>query len=122
MEDPFLKGFILGFPELSGSLDLIFDSWLMYGKFWGATSGPVAKPAKVSVVITLTGDSLGGTGDYANHMMKFEIPGVMIKSFEAPVELRDRIIQTATLEAVRGVVGADTTLIKTTLATSLATP
>ena len=122
MDDPFLKGFILGFPELSGSIDLMFNDWGMYGKFWGAASAPIAKPAKASITLTLTGDTLGGTGDYASHLMKVEMPSVMIKAFESPVEIRDKIVQSATLDMVRGAAGADTTLMKVTLANALALP
>jgi len=122
MDDPYLKGFILGFPEVSGSIDMLFNDWGMYGKFWGATSAPIAKPAKATITITLTGDTLGGAGDYANHMMKVELPSVMIKAFESPVEMRDKIVQSTTLEPIRGTSGSDTTLIKVTLANALALP
>lgn len=120
MDDPFLQGFILGQPEFSGDIDLLFKDWLAYEKFWGAASAPVAKPAKILLKLTLLGDATTGTGEFANHTLKLELPAVMITNVDDPVEKRDKIIQSMSIDAVNGTIDSVVTMVRLTMICTVA--
>jgi hypothetical protein len=115
MNDPFLKCFLGGAPEANGEMDVIFNNWDAYENFWGATSGPVAQPANVALVIELTGPSLGGAGEFANHDLKIQCPAVAVNAIDDPVELRNKILQTCSLSCARGQISSDTVLARFTV-------
>ena len=122
MNDAFLKGFLPGEASIEGSLDLIFKSWTAYEKFWGATSAPIQAPAYSILDIDFTGPALGGTGDYANHRMRWQLPAVRINAIDDPFERRDKIMQSVSFEGFRGTIGTDVTIVKVILANTIETP
>jgi len=123
MNDAFLKAFLAGPATLEGSVDLLFRSWTAYEKFWGGTTGPVAEPAKAAMMLDFLGPVLtGGSGDYANHRMKWLIPSIILPSVEEPFEERDAIIQTVNFQGQRGTIGAETHLCNVILVNDVASP
>jgi len=119
MNDAFLKGFIPGEATIEGSLDLMFKSWEAYQKFWGGASGPVAEPAMAALSLDFTGPSIGGSGEFTNHRMKWQLPAVQIHSIDNPFRLRDKIMQTVTFSGVRGVIDATSLLCRVILINSI---
>lgn len=122
MNDAFLKGFLAGQATLEGSVDLIWKDWVAYEKFWGGSSGPVASPAKAAMSFDFFGPTLGGTGEYTNHRMKWRVPSIVLPSVEEPFEGRDAIIQTVNFQAARGTIDAATHLCAVDLVNEVAGP
>jgi hypothetical protein len=116
-----LQCFIGGAPKASGSMDLIFNNWTAYTKFWGASSGPVEQPVPVALSMKFTGPSLGGAGEFANHGFKIQCPSVTVKAINDPVELRDKIIQSVDFVCSRGAISPTTLLTRFTLWNTIAT-
>jgi len=121
MNDAFLKGFIPGMATIEGSMDLLFRSWTAYEKFWGDASGPVDAPALAALDLDFKGPTLGGTGEFEFHRMRWQLPAVQIHSIEDPFERRDKIMQTVTFSGVRGTIDGTNLLVKCTLYNTLAT-
>jgi len=122
MNDSFLQGFIPGMASIEGSLDILFKSWDAYEKFWGQASGPKEKPDYAALDVDFKGAALGGTGEYEFHRMRWQLPAIRISSVNDPFERRDKIVQSCDFKGARGTIGTDTTIVKVTLANTMATP
>jgi len=120
MNDAFLKGFSPGEATLEGTVDLLFLDWKAQELFWGGASAPVAEPALSVMDLDFTGPALGGTGEYTNHRMRWQMPAVQLTSIDDPFAMRDKIIQTVGFKCLRGTFDSVTTLVEVTLANTVA--
>ena len=115
MNDRFLKGHLPMQSKLEGSMDLLYNSWDAYESFWGGTDGPQATVSNVALSVYVTGPSLGGSGDFANHEMRWEMPTIQYTGIEEPFERRDKIMQTVNFKGARGSVSGGTALCQAIL-------
>ena len=119
MTDHLLKGFLGGNFSVKGSLDLLFNDFDALELFWGGATGPVKSPTETSLQVDLVGPTLGGAGDYANHLIRLELPKIILPSASAPVEQMNKIIQTVPFTAFRGTIDAGTHVCRLTVANTL---
>lgn len=87
---------------VEGSMDVAFLTWSLYKRFWGgaAVVEPALIPAFVALDLNLIGDTLGGSGDYANYACKVNLPRCTLNTSEANFDRRDRIVQSLGFSAV----------------------
>lgn len=108
MTDYLLKCYTPGEATLEGEMDLIFNDWDEHGYFWTGVktdSAPVQNPASVAFVADFKGDAIsGGTLPADFHRVRIEIPKMVLTALDAPIELRNKIMQTTSFKAYTGTV------------------
>jgi len=122
MNSAFLKGFLPGDAKVEGSADILWKDWVAYEKFWGAASGPINSPANCAMMFDFLGPSLGGTGDYAFHRMKWSLPALSLTGVGEPFEGRNRVIQTVNFKGGRGSVEGGNAICAVRLVNDVAGP
>jgi len=98
----YLPGLRLQGFTVSGEMDITFLSWDYYKRFFGSAtaSAPSTEVESVSLKLTYTGPSTGGSGEYANYKLEFDMPKVYLDTSEATFDRRERIVQTLGFTAI----------------------
>jgi len=104
MTDYLLKCFVPGEGTLEGEMDIMFSDWDAQGYFWSGVSSaavPIQSPVAMALDLILSGDSSGGTS-YTKYTCRIQCPKIVLTAVDAPVELRDKIMQTVSFKGYRG--------------------
>jgi len=124
MTDYLLKCFTPGEGTLEGEMDLLFSDWNAQGMFWTgvkADAAPIQAPAAVALSLNFAGDVTGGAGEYTYYRLKIQAPKVVLTAVDAPIELRDKIMQTVSFKGYKGTVEGSSNLFAATLINKIAT-
>lgn len=91
----YLPGIRLQGITISGDMDLAFEDWNMYRRFWGAqhATGPTNSVGSVALALTMTGEATGCTGADANYKLLLDLPACYFDTTEANIDRRERIVQ-----------------------------
>ena len=117
----FMQGCLRKAPKLEGEMDLIFDTEVAREAFWGAATGPEARPEVKALSLKFIGDSLGGTAPWDKYAVQFDAPAIILKSLGDPVELRNTVKQSVSFEGYVATIDAISTLLQATVYNKVAT-
>jgi hypothetical protein len=104
MTDYLLKCFVPGEGTLEGEMDIMFTDWDAQGYFWSgvsSASAPIQSPVAMALDLILSGDASGGTA-YTAYTCRLQCPKIVVTSVDAPIELRNKIMQTVSFKGYRG--------------------
>jgi len=89
----FLPAIHLSGINVSGDMDLAFQSWDEYQLFLGGTE-PATELSPVALNLRFLGESTGSsTADYDKYLVEIDIPSVYYDTSEANFDRRERIVQ-----------------------------
>lgn len=119
--DQFLPYIALNGYKVTGSMDLNFNVWDNYRRWLGAASNSeFTDQTPISIQLDCVGEALGGVGDYANHLLRVEMPVTYWRTADANLDRRERVVQTVEFEAIKDLtIGAP---IRYTVCNGQATP
>jgi hypothetical protein len=123
MTDYLLKCFVPGEGTLEGEMDMLFSDWDAHGYFWSGVktdSAPIQAPTSVALDLDFNGDALPTPATLLKYRCRILCPKIAISSVNAPVELRDKIMQTVSFKGYRGTVSGGTHLLSATLQNRIA--
>jgi len=118
MTDYLLKCFVPGEGTLEGEMDMLFSDWEAHGYFWSGVKTdavPIQAPVPVALDLDFNGDALPTPAVLLKYRFRVLAPKIVITSVDAPVELRNKVMQTVSFKGYQGTVSGSTALLSATL-------
>lgn len=124
MTDYLLKCFVPGEGTLEGEMDMMFTDWDAHGYFWTGVKTaiePIQAPVAAALDLDFNGDALPTPAVLLKYRLRVMCPKIVITAVDAPVELRDKIMQTVSFKGYIGTVSGGEHLLSATLQNRIAT-